>query len=115
MGQIRCAHERQAYLATVRVPGELQIDGVLSDIVGPVGLMSQQDHRFDLRYPIQCPLQVRLSFQNVIHSRKPKPFPFAGDGNGTVSQDWDSVGLENFDDMRRIRAQVMVAQSPQNA
>ena len=111
--QVRSADERNAYLATMRVPGKLQIHWVVGNVIGPVWLMSQQDDRFVGRDPSQCQLEVGFSFQNVIHPREPKPVPLALNGNGTVSQNWNRVRLEDSSNVCRVRGCIVVPKNRQ--
>lgn len=67
------------------MPGELQVNRIKSDVVSPIRLMREQNHRIGRRYTTQSLPQVGLSFENVIHAGEPQSFLLTLENDRAVS------------------------------
>src|SRR5690348_408761 len=114
-GEIRSTNQWQSDLTSMRVSGNLQIDRVLSHVVGPVRLMGQQDNRLARGNSVQGQIETGFSFQDVIHAREPESFALAFQRDGPVAQDRNSVRLQDGGYVGCIRTYIMVSQDRDNS
>ncbi len=92
------AVEGNSDLPTVRVPGQLQIDGMLCRPVREIRFMHHDDLVFTRRDFVERMIQVVRVLINVVYAHDPEALTISFQGHGFITQNSETTTVKGIGD-----------------
>lgn len=106
--QVERRKQRDPDLASVRVPGELQVYWEFRRLIRKIGFVRQQDNGFASGNAAQSFCKVSRSAEHVIHAGEPEASAIALNRGRLVFQYLDADGSECVGYVHRVGIEIMV-------
>ena len=96
----------------MRVPGKLQVYGILRDDVGVIRFMHEHNDSLVAGHALQRLRNISMVAEHVIQAGQPKSRPIALDGLRLVGEHMNVVGLQRLRHKLRIGVVVVISDDP---